>query len=134
MILGMEDKVGSFFNLGDDSGNITGRGKKSARDLSPFKQMDRSALELKIEDVENSEDEESPDPLKRGKNKGKGKYGEDDMSPKTKAKFEAEKLLLESKEGTNDATSRPDGDVTRNKNGDLFGIDSKRVNWADKDS
>ena len=54
------------------------------------------------------------------------------MTPRTRAKFEEEKRLLaleaDGCSRTNDATSRPNGDDTRN-NTDIFKIDSKQVNW-----
>jgi hypothetical protein len=66
------------------------------------------------------------------------------LSPNSKAKLEAEKLLLaNSSPKTNASTKRVNGEDTdpncndrNNKNGELdpFAIDTKRVNWADKDS
>jgi hypothetical protein len=66
------------------------------------------------------------------------------LSPNSKAKLEAEKLLLaNSSPKTNASTKRINGEDTdpnnndrsKNLNGeDPFAIDTKRVNWADKDS
>ena len=87
-------------------GRETKKGKRNkAKELSKNRQ-----LELKIEDVDNSSDEESPTKVDK-----KGKNGE--LSPNSKAKLEADKLLLaNSSPRTMASTKRKNGDDTDDKN------------------
>ena len=58
ILLGMDDKIGSYFSPNrKDSMAISNKSKKNKDKNSKNKKRE---LELKIEDVENSSDEESP--------------------------------------------------------------------------